>query len=361
MSSGIPQSHFTDREIMWRSGAGLLFIASVLTVIEAVVAGPTRVFEIGLSGAVSLLLGAFAWKFGPRLSARASFHVGRSFLFVCILSVAQSMYSWRGSFVMLAISFHFIAIILFAAAFYSRREVYQVLLGIGICLGAALGNSGKFGENVFIWLVLMIDLSSAGLVMSFVVDRMRRLSYNDSLTGALNRRGWDIAVSRELDEHRRSGAPLSLVLVDIDHFKSVNDQSGHEGGDEFLQKVSTIFATQKRTMDHLARIGGDEFALLLPGSDDPDSVRFANALLAALILETGVSCSIGVATLRKGDDPTQLFANADRYVYLAKSNGRAQVRSASSSRPASSEIEREIELLQSFDPNRSPMQVEALS
>jgi diguanylate cyclase (GGDEF)-like protein len=361
MASGIPQSHYTDRPLMWRSAAGLLVAASVLTVVEVAAIAPSHVLGIVVGGLVSLVLGFFAWIFGPKLSPRTSFHVGRVFLFICILTVAHSMHSWRGSFVMLATSFHYITITLFAAAFFTRREVGQVLVAIGICLGVVLAHNGSIGENTFVWLIVMVDLASVSFVMSTVVDRIRRLSYNDSLTGALNRRGWDIALGREIDSHKRSGAPLSLVLVDIDDFKSVNDRIGHEGGDEFLKTVSTIFGAQKRTTDHLARMGGDEFALLLPGSDELGSVRFANALLATLILETGVSCSIGVATLRKGDDPTQLFASADRFVYIAKSNGRAQVRSASSSRPSSSEIEREIELLQSFDPNRSPTPVEALS
>jgi diguanylate cyclase (GGDEF)-like protein len=313
---------------MWRSAAALVGVLTALTVIEAFVSPPDRFSAVVWSGVASAVFAVIAWFFGPRFPPRTSFNMGRLFLVLGVLTVAGSMYNWRGTSVTNAMAFHYVIVMIFATAFFGRREIYEVFALVTITSAAVLSIDGKTGQNLFVWLTILIDLAGVSFVMTRAVERMRALSYDDPLTGALNRRWWQVALASEVTEHKRTHAPLSLVLIDIDHFKAVNDTKGHEGGDQLLRDAVTAFRSRTRSMDQFARLGGDEFAVLLPGCDAPAALAFATTLLAALILETGVSCSIGVATLSattESEDPEQLFSAADRYLYLAKSRGRAQV------------------------------------
>jgi diguanylate cyclase (GGDEF)-like protein len=316
---------------MWRSAAGLVGVLTALTAIEVTVSPPERFSAVVWSGVASGVLAAISWFFGPKFPPRVSFNVSRLFLFLGVLTIAGSMYNWRGTAVTTAIAFHYVIVMIFAAAFFGRREIYELFISIAISSATVLSIGGITGRNVFIWLTILVDLAGVTYVMTLAVERMRALSYDDPLTGALNRRWWQVALASEVAEHKRTHAPLSLVLIDIDHFKAINDSKGHEGGDQFLRDAVRVFRARTRSMDQFARLGGDEFAVLLPGCDAAPALAFANTLLAALLLETGVSCSIGIATLsatREAEEPEQLFSAADRYLYLAKSQGRAQAVSA---------------------------------
>ncbi len=312
---------------MWRSGAGVLAITTALTIVETTVTPQGRLDAVLFGAAISGVLGLVASCLGPRLSPRMSYIFGRLFLALSTLSIATSTYAWRDTPAMGVVSFHFILVMLFTAAFFGRREVVEVLILIGATSGFVFMATGPLDLDFFMWLTLMTDLVCAGVVMSIVMERMRKLSYNDPLTGAFNRRWWEVGLEGEIEEFRRTGAPLSLALIDIDHFKAVNDARGHQAGDEFLQHAVDLFQSRIRSVDQFARIGGDEFAIILPGCTEKIAYDIANSLLAALVVQTGVTCSIGLATLRRGDDPANLYSTADQQLYLAKSAGRAQVRS----------------------------------
>ncbi len=313
---------------MWRSAAALGGVLTALTIVEAAVSPPDRLAAVVWSGVASGVFAVIAWFIGPKFPPRISFNVGRLFLILGVLTITGSMYNWRGTPITSTIAFHYMIVMMFATAFFGRQEIYELFALIALCSAVVLSIDGRNGQNLFVWLTILVDLAGVGYVLSRATERMRALSYDDPLTGALNRRWWQVALASELAEHKRTQAPLSLVLIDIDHFKAINDTKGHEGGDQFLRDAVQVFRTRTRSMDQFARLGGDEFAVLLPGCDAPAALAFANTLLAALILETGVSCSIGVAThssTSEGGDPEQLFSAADRYLYLAKSRGRAQV------------------------------------
>ncbi len=149
---------------------------------------------------------------------------------------------------------------MFATAFFGRQEIYELFALIALCSAVVLSIDGRNGQNLFVWLTILVDLAGVGYVLSRATERMRALSYDDPLTGALNRRWWQVALASELAEHKRTQAPLSLVLIDIDHFKAINDTKGHEGGDQFLRDAVQVFRTRTRSMDQFARLGGDEFA-----------------------------------------------------------------------------------------------------
>jgi diguanylate cyclase (GGDEF)-like protein len=168
-------------------------------------------------------------------------------------------------------------------------------------------------------------------------EELARLNNLDGLTGLSNRRCFDEALRREARDSKFADAPLSLVMIDVDHFKSFNDTRGHQAGDECLRSVAALLAADREPGTEVAaRYGGEEFAIILPGHDQEAARSRAEKLRAGvegLRLPHGgsgtapwVTVSVGVATLRPGeDDGTSLLAAADWALYQAKRSGRNQV------------------------------------
>jgi diguanylate cyclase (GGDEF)-like protein len=166
--------------------------------------------------------------------------------------------------------------------------------------------------------------------------RFRELSVRDPLTGLRNRRYIDEALGIELLQALDTSAPLTLAILDLDHFKVVNDQRSHDVGDKVLIEIATILelAVSDRPGATASRLGGEEFLLMLPGTDHDDAVRLLAQLCCTVrehpwdpITEgLAVTISIGVATApHDGVDRTPLLACADRRLYAAKRQGRDQV------------------------------------
>jgi two-component system cell cycle response regulator len=167
------------------------------------------------------------------------------------------------------------------------------------------------------------------------LEALRKLATRDQLTGLLNRREYDRIMSEEEDRARRFGHSLALVVVDIDHFKSINDTHGHEVGDAVLKEVAGRIADSIRTVDRAARIGVEEFALILVQTDEPSALRVAQRTIelvskspvaAGGTLAIPVTASAGVAIL-PSDARTakELFSVADKALYAAKEGGRNRV------------------------------------
>jgi diguanylate cyclase (GGDEF)-like protein len=154
-------------------------------------------------------------------------------------------------------------------------------------------------------------------------DLLRQLgeaARTDALTGLANRRVWAETIERELSRAERSREPMSIVLIDIDHFKRYNDTFGHPDGDALLREASEAWAQQLRPADVLARVGGEEFAVLLPGCG------VSHALCVAERLRTSVprdqTCSLGIAEWDGHASSTELYQTADAALYGAKHGGR---------------------------------------
>ncbi|WP_114858908.1 GGDEF domain-containing protein [Azospirillum brasilense] len=160
-----------------------------------------------------------------------------------------------------------------------------------------------------------------------------RIGTIDPLTGAYNRRAFLKHAERELLRAQRNGAPLTLLLLDLDRFKRVNDTFGHLAGDALLRLFSETVAARLRRTDLFGRYGGEEFCLLLPDTDRTGAAALAEALrrdVAARPLpfeghEIAASVSIGIAACRSGEDLDAALAAADLALYRAKRNGRNQV------------------------------------
>lgn len=163
---------------------------------------------------------------------------------------------------------------------------------------------------------------------------LETMASTDPLTRIYNRRVFWEWCEREYDRSRRSGSPFSILMMDLDHFKGINDRYGHRGGDEALVAVVETMQNSVRGIDVLGRWGGEEFVALLPGTTMDSALIVAQRVrenIEKLLLHTGggamrVTVSLGVATLRGREDKLdEMFLRADRALYMAKEGGRNQV------------------------------------
>jgi diguanylate cyclase len=169
-----------------------------------------------------------------------------------------------------------------------------------------------------------------------VVDALVDLSSRDPLTDLANRRSFEVALSREIDRVARSGEPALLLALDLDHFKAVNDQHGHPVGDKILEAVAQVLRESVRPMDLVARLGGEEFAIVMPNCPASfgvtvaervrrrvEQLRVTNSLGEAL----GVTVSIGGAFAPQWvrSTPAMWMTRADMQLYEAKGSGRNRV------------------------------------
>jgi len=166
------------------------------------------------------------------------------------------------------------------------------------------------------------------------LDRLNAQAWTDPLTGAANRRTLSERLDGYLAQAGRSGVPLSIVMLDLDHFKAFNDRRGHQAGDRLLREVTAAWQAELRPSDLLARYGGEEFVAVLPTADETTAVRVADRLRAAMPSTETVSA--GAACWTEGESVEQLVAAADRALYAAKAGGRDRTVAASECRSSTS-------------------------
>jgi len=172
------------------------------------------------------------------------------------------------------------------------------------------------------------------------ISRFKKLAHQDQLTGVFNRRYFDLTLEKVVKTALCNKEPLSLMAVDIDHFKSVNDEYGHLSGDTVLRSVCSAIIRQCRNTDIVARYGGDELMIIVSG-DAATAVTLAErvkAMVENLEIELAthatlrVTVSIGLATIAFGDSPDTLFTRADAALYEAKRLGRNRIEVVANSR-----------------------------
>jgi diguanylate cyclase (GGDEF)-like protein len=171
-----------------------------------------------------------------------------------------------------------------------------------------------------------------------VMGRLESAAHTDPLTGLPNRRALDGAFARELARAARTKAPLGVVILDLDGFKHFNDERGHLAGDRALERLGLVLADKTRAVDQAARIGGEEFALLVPDCDTSGGLALAERLRRAVEVEFGgdgsLTASCGVASHpAHGDTPDALMEAADGALYEAKRRGRNRVMAAGQRSP----------------------------
>jgi diguanylate cyclase (GGDEF)-like protein len=156
-----------------------------------------------------------------------------------------------------------------------------------------------------------------------LLGRLEVAARTDDLTGLLNRRAWDVELSRELSRADRDGLPLCVAIVDLDRFKQYNDSHGHLGGDRFLKTVAGSWSEVLRGGDILARYGGEEFALAMPATDLEGAELMIERLCQAL--PEGQTCSAGACLWDGEESAEQLTARSDTALYAAKAAGRDKI------------------------------------
>ena len=177
--------------------------------------------------------------------------------------------------------------------------------------------------SVVLFLLVVARMSDLVAQVQDQAAQLAALAHNDALTGIPNRRSWDLDLVREMARCRRSGTPLHLALLDVDHFKRFNDTNGHQADDLLLKSAAASWRAQLREGDMLARYGGEEFAALLVGCSQPEAVAILDRVRAATPL--GETVSIGVVQWDGQQSPEQLIGLADDALYQAKHQGRNRV------------------------------------
>ena len=206
-------------------------------------------------------------------------------------------------------------------AMQSSREVQQLSQSLGSMTHRLLAAREAMEEKVRL---RTLELEAANRAL----DLQAR---TDALTGLLNRRGFETQMAFAVALARRSSRPLSLITVDVDHFKRVNDTYGHEAGDEVLRRLARTLESRLRGSDVVARLGGEEFVALLPDTDLNGAQSIAQALVTAMAEQQDpvvgtITVSAGVATMRGAEDTgAAMLRRGDAALYDAKGQGRNRV------------------------------------
>lgn len=232
-----------------------------------------------------------------------------------------------------------------------RRPYYPKLFILAMCSMIASGHIFRVLRQVFTdnppasllepsgWNVLILTAGAFALpVLAFgalliahrrIVLLAEHAANHDFLTGAWSRRAFFDIGTREIARAARTGRPMALLLVDMDNFKPVNDTHGHAAGDRVLQEFVHEVLQELRSIDSLCRMGGDEFAVLMPKTDRPGAAAVADRLRARVErshdLLSGVTVSIGVAMQQIEDTLASLMTRADTALYAAKQQGRNRI------------------------------------
>lgn len=184
---------------------------------------------------------------------------------------------------------------------------------------------------VYMVIALAFHATLVSLVVGRLLAELRHKARHDPLTGLLNRRAMEEAIGTQMQRGRRTGETHSLLMLDLDHFKSINDRFGHSAGDLVLQHVAMVLQANVRKIDHVARVGGEEFLVLMPGASLDTARAAAERLreqLAADSLQlqaTSVKLSVSIGIAQWADhseDMSRLLVRVDTALYQAKAQGR---------------------------------------
>jgi diguanylate cyclase (GGDEF)-like protein/putative nucleotidyltransferase with HDIG domain len=322
----------SDRVVRWRSMAVLFFLGGLLANMALLLPHhPEMVMEVEIAITTTALVGAVAmfflaerlpdWLMSPVLASGTLLITGGVIFNHDTSAVFALLFVWVG----------------FEAFFFlPRRAAYWHVALVAVAYAVALSLSGGPSPDAAArWVLTIGSVLTMGVLSGMLQDRAERLivrladaARTDALTGLLNRRGFEERMEAELERATRTGRPFTVVVGDLDHFKSINDRFGHRVGDLALQRFAAVARQFKRGIDDLARIGGEEFALVLPESDEHGGFLVAERLRRAvredgLVEDAAVTVSFGVASFpRHATASEQLLHCADQALYLAKQLGR---------------------------------------
>jgi diguanylate cyclase (GGDEF)-like protein len=332
-SSGLEQSLVDgplERKMMARRLGGFYLAGGALGLASLTMPGRPGSDEAGLLALAlaTAAIGAFLLLVAPRLPPAAIA------LIVALGNLFVTGAIYFDGFGPSAYALGYVAVTLLGFYFLPRPYAL-VLLAMTAAMYAGVLHSAPGVQPFQRWTMTIGTAAIGGMVIALMRDRMRALvvrltdaASTDPLTGLLNRRALEGLFGLELDRSRRTGRPLSIIVGDLDGFKAVNDGLGHQAGDTALQTLAGELGRWKRRIDMVARIGGEEFALLLPETDERAAFLVAERLRRAThrAFAEGrlpLTISFGVATFPDhGEDADTLLRAADHALYAAKDLGK---------------------------------------
>jgi diguanylate cyclase (GGDEF)-like protein len=302
-----------------------------------------------------VLAGAVIWLFAVAVPPISEAPQGQMALNLAVISfylLAAATEFWRGREVRLQTRWPLVILLFLHGIYFVFGAVQAIQGNLNISGGANFAS--WFGLIHFETLAFVVGTAIFAAAMANERGEMRSLAAarTDPLTGAANRRAFIETAEAKLEAFRERGVPLSLLLFDLDWFKAVNDHFGHGCGDDVLRRFADVARNAVRSTDLISRLGGEEFAALLPGSEQSTSaviadrirLAFADACRALDGRILNATVSVGVATAGPGSTVDSLLLAADKALYRAKENGRNRVEIAE---PVVAVAERPIELARS--------------
>jgi diguanylate cyclase (GGDEF)-like protein len=332
---------------MGRTAGGLFCAGGALSLIGDLLphSPQANVTAFWMIGTLTLLLGFACLRWSKRLPAWTypAFMVYAT----AVISVAVYFDGERTGGRPVLDEVLYVWIALYFGYFFTRRQIILQTAAVAIAYALALAeiHPGPSGVTRWIIVVMMVSLVAAAVHLlkrqsDSLMAELNHTASTDSTTGLLNRRGFRQQLELELERSSRLGSNAALLLCDLDRLKLVNDRFGHAAGDDALVAVASILVMGKCSIDAAARIGGDEFALLLPGRSANDAAKLAERLSSAVsrLRDPGsdtLSASFGVAEFpRDATTATELLAKADASLYRAKHTrpNRAETQDAGQTR-----------------------------
>lgn len=298
-------------QLPYRLLAGILFGSAVFSALFSLTTDVEALRRLDVAVAVALLLlSAATWLLAPLVPGDWGLDL------VLIATSAMACAGVLNSPTHGAQATVGLGLMVFAvfAAYFRPRRRFRLVLGLMVVgfVAACLANPAF--DTAIEPIVIVAILVGVPVMVSTLVGRLRELALSDPLTGALNRRGMDLLAGPLAATARRSDSPTCVGLIDLDGFKAYNDRHGHAAGDDLLVAVATAWQGQLRQSDLLVRYGGDEFAVVLAGSDEAAAAR-----LAARVPDVpGAPCSTGFTTWQPDEDLYAALARADARMFRAK-------------------------------------------
>ncbi|HET6864647.1 MAG TPA: GGDEF domain-containing protein [Solirubrobacteraceae bacterium] len=315
----------SNRRIMAYTAAAIYGIAGLDGAIEGLIPSDPP-FSL-LPVAVVFVIFALLMAFGPRLPRRILALLGP----IGAVLIAYALLTTPGpgdAAVLYALP------VFWTTFFFGRRGAAAILVCVAVAHALSLLAMPAADAYPGRWIDVMVSVCGVALVVLVLEDRNEVLvarlaeeARTDPLTGLLNRRGFDEHAAREVAHAGRDGGRIALATLDIDHFKQVNDEWGHLVGDRVLANLARLLAGASRVIDVPARLGGEEFAVLMPGCDAAGAEALIDRVRAGLEISAGpdlpaVRISAGVVATSAPLGVRDLLESVDRALYAAKRGGR---------------------------------------